>query len=344
MRTLCTAAMALTMSLSASASAAVVGVGGFFTDDDGMNHALVATDDGRVIEIYWPYTRWWMRSDVLYQFDKNITAVTGYYSKYDGYRHADVALIDGSVWEIFFRPDRGIFVDRLFDAFDYIRSLHGYYSDSDGFQHLLFPTSGGSVFEYRFNPYCSSSCGGTNYGFHYIATVPAGALLTGFYSFNDQYEHLIALENVSSPTGVAIQEYFWKGGSPKIFGGENLPDGNDVLTPVVSIGAATEYHVDQYNQGYWNTIMMAQARLNLNGMNYIEEYVYSPIAGHVLDSVEPDFAGDELFQIASFRDPLAGVVWDVVATEKGYVYRAFRSQDKQADGNFHYYVTYLAHF
>jgi kumamolisin len=77
----------------------IVAVAGFDARSDGFQHAVVATADGRLTEVYWGAGVPGPRQDELAQFE-GIVAVGGYDGG-DGIRHAVVATGDGKLAEVY---------------------------------------------------------------------------------------------------------------------------------------------------------------------------------------------------------------------------------------------------
>jgi hypothetical protein len=85
----------------------VVALAGYYTPD-GYQHALVATANGQVHEVYFNPTKG-ISQDVIAHFN-NVVALAGYYTP-DGYQHALVATANGQVHEVYFNPTKGISQD-----------------------------------------------------------------------------------------------------------------------------------------------------------------------------------------------------------------------------------------
>jgi hypothetical protein len=87
-------------------SSTIVGVGGFFSGDDNYRHAIVATSNGNVTEIFYnPYLG--QGQVVLANFDpavSTIAGVAGFFSPDDNFRHVLVATSDGNIHEILYSP------------------------------------------------------------------------------------------------------------------------------------------------------------------------------------------------------------------------------------------------
>ena len=68
-----------------------------FTSSDGFQHAIAATDDGALTEMYWQGSGQ-VGSGFLTRFNSQIVGLAGY-SSADGYQQVIVATDDGTVTE-----------------------------------------------------------------------------------------------------------------------------------------------------------------------------------------------------------------------------------------------------
>ncbi len=82
--------------------AAIVAVSGFYSDDDGFRHLVVATSDGAVREIFYHPAQGQGQS-VIGTFP-GIVDVAAFYNVDDRYRVVLVATAAGKVWEVYFQP------------------------------------------------------------------------------------------------------------------------------------------------------------------------------------------------------------------------------------------------
>lgn len=79
-------------------------VASFLTTDDDYAHAIIATTNDCITEVYWDHSHSWHSGGALADgcFSSPIVAVGGFYSSYDGYRHAIVGLGNGQIWEYYY--------------------------------------------------------------------------------------------------------------------------------------------------------------------------------------------------------------------------------------------------
>jgi hypothetical protein len=174
-------------------SGGILGLAGYYNPSDGYQHALVATGDGTVHEVFFgnPQDGYVIHQDTLARFSGRIVGLAGYTTPSDGYQHALVATTDGTIHEVFFgNPKDGYVIHQdTFAKFSGgIAGLAGYYTASDGYQHALVATAEGTVHEVFFgNPQDS-------YGIHQdtLTHFSGGILgLAGFYTPSDGYQHAI---------------------------------------------------------------------------------------------------------------------------------------------------------
>jgi hypothetical protein len=115
-----------------------------FTSPDGYQHAIAATDDGALTEMYWQGPGQ-VGSGFLSRFNSQIVGLAGY-SSADGYQQVIVATDDGTVTEVYWRgpnpPSQGTLSH--FDS--QILAMAGYAS-GDGYQHVIVATDDGNLTE-----------------------------------------------------------------------------------------------------------------------------------------------------------------------------------------------------
>lgn len=158
------------------------GLAGYYTDFDSNQHAIVATADGSVNEIYFNPTTGIFK-DVLGYF-RGVTAIAAYYTPQDGFEHAIVAGSDGDLTEIYFNPQRGIFEDTL-AHFNGIIAIAGFVSPDDNYQHVIVGTQDGNITEVYFNPQFGV------FQAHLAQYSSPIVAIGGFFSSDDNYRHAI---------------------------------------------------------------------------------------------------------------------------------------------------------
>jgi hypothetical protein len=78
----------------------VVSVSGYF-GGDGFHHAIAATSDGKIHDIFWPGNDQ-PRQEVVAMLP-GVVSVSGYFTPSDGFQHVIAATTDGNVHEFYFK-------------------------------------------------------------------------------------------------------------------------------------------------------------------------------------------------------------------------------------------------
>jgi hypothetical protein len=122
----------------------VVAVAGF-SSPDGDQHAIAATNDGELTEMWWQGPGQ-ASSGYLAHFDHHeIVGLAGYFGP-DGYQHVIAATDDGTVYERYWQG-RDVGGENTLTKFGSpIRAIAGYPS-GDGFQHVIVATADGNITE-----------------------------------------------------------------------------------------------------------------------------------------------------------------------------------------------------
>lgn len=165
-------------------------VAGYFTDYDGWHHAIVATLDNEVFEIYFDESGA-PQQDLLQAFPETILGISAYATE-DHWQHVLVATDHGDgiypVTEVFFDPDRGLGVGEIMRFGLPITALAGY-PTPDGLQHLLVATSDGVIRAIHFG------AGDIVLEEPELARLPAPITrLSGYYAASDGLEHVLVLK------------------------------------------------------------------------------------------------------------------------------------------------------
>lgn len=159
-----------------------------FTSPDGFQHAIAATDDGTVTEMYWQGSGQ-PGSGTLTQFSHPVTGLAGYTSA-DGYQHAIVATGDGTVTELYWQGTNAPSQDTLSHFDSRILAIAGY-SASDGSQHVIVATDDGNLTELywqtgdvgrdgltRLDSHVVDLAGYEAHGIHHVIAATADGILT----------------------------------------------------------------------------------------------------------------------------------------------------------------------
>ena len=172
---------------------AMVALDGFYSPDDQDRHAIVATDDGNVTEIYFkPATG--INQTVIASLP-GIRDVAAFYSDDDGYRHAIVAQQDGTLTEVFYHPAHGI-GQAVLGTFPGVGAVAAFYSPDDGYRHAIVAQQDGTLTEVFYHPQHGQ-------GQAVLGTFPGVADVGAFYSPDDQYRHAVVL------AGADVTEVFY---------------------------------------------------------------------------------------------------------------------------------------
>jgi hypothetical protein len=196
------------------------GVAGYFTAGDGYRHAIVASHEGRLYEIFFkPSTG---KGQSYFGAFPAISGLAGFYTPDDDYQHLIVARPDGFIEEVYFQPNDIHFATPIW-RLGGIVGIDGFYSDDDQFRHLIVATNNGDVHEIFYHPSIGS----------HLSRPPlvnfAGIVgIAAFYTPDDGFRHVI----VATKDG-NIREVFY---SPAI--GVHVSQPPLVNLPgVVAIGA-----------------------------------------------------------------------------------------------------------
>ncbi len=162
----------------------VVACDGFYSPDDQSRHAIVATVDGSIWEVYYNPDRGISQTKV--DTIPGVIDVASFYSADDKYRHVLAAGGDGTLWEVYFNPAWGISQVSL-GSFSNMSRVAGFYTSDDKNRHAIVATSDGDVFELFYNP--TTGKGQVLLG-SFDQIVDVGA----FYSPDDGNRHAIVAE------------------------------------------------------------------------------------------------------------------------------------------------------
>ncbi len=126
------------------------GVGGFYTDDDQYRHAIVATTNGDVHEIFYSPAIG-IHDSVIAHYNDRVVGVAGFYTPDDKNRHAIVATANSEIHEIYYNPQIGIH-DSVIARHSNVVSVAGFFTPDDNNRHAIVTTSDGTVYEVYYNP------------------------------------------------------------------------------------------------------------------------------------------------------------------------------------------------
>jgi len=167
-------------------NAPLLAFGAYDNPSDGYQHALVATADGLVTEIYFGNPTFPGLGEgplnAASPLPGLVVGIAGYFNPVDGYQHAIAATRDGFVHELRY--------GNHFDS-DSIVALAGYFNPADGFQHAIVATRDGKVTEVFFgNPQFPGT------GVDVLATFPIDIVggfvgVAGYHDPRDGFQHAL---------------------------------------------------------------------------------------------------------------------------------------------------------
>ena len=180
----------------------VVAVAGYA--DPTYQHAIVATDDGNVTEIWWQGAGG-VGQGTLSHFANGIVGLAGYYSG-DGYQNVIVATNDGTVSQLWWQGNGGVGRGVLAHLNSRIRAVAGYYAEA--YHNVIVATDDGNISQLWWQ---GAAAPGQGVIAHFTSKVVD---LTG-YAAADGYEHVF----VASEDG-KVTELYWRGPDPAAQGAQ----------------------------------------------------------------------------------------------------------------------------
>jgi hypothetical protein len=115
-----------------------------FTSPDGFQHAIAATDDGTLTEMYWQGAGQ-VGSGFLTRFNSRVVGLAGYTSA-DGFQQVIVATDDGTLTEVYWQGSGSPSQGALSHFDSRVLAIAGY-SSADGYQHVIVATEDGNLTE-----------------------------------------------------------------------------------------------------------------------------------------------------------------------------------------------------
>jgi hypothetical protein len=133
------------------APGSIVAVSAHFTPADWFGHAMVATNDGVIHEIFYSRVRGGAWLDTVASFPPqvygNIVGMASYLSPNDGYQHVVVAFDQGSVQEYRWGGGPAAY-HQIIPAWFYgnqIQDISAHYTANDQMEHVIVARKGGNV-------------------------------------------------------------------------------------------------------------------------------------------------------------------------------------------------------
>jgi len=178
------------------AQTVITSVSGYFTSNDSYQHAVVATDDGRLHETYFDPKRG-IFHDELGCFGQIIDQ-SGFFSVDDGLQHAIVARLDGSIRDFSFSAASGQKLSDSIATVQNLVSVSAFYAADDKSRIVLTGSTDGSIREIWYGANTPIRGG------EVIVTIPGLIHMAGFYTPDDKMRHAIVATN----KGDVIEVYY----------------------------------------------------------------------------------------------------------------------------------------
>ncbi|MEW6733456.1 MAG: hypothetical protein AB1489_19165 [Acidobacteriota bacterium] len=133
----------------------VVDVAALYSNDSGIQRALVVTANGNIVEMEWRSTGAGDPGPVfLERILTNIagaTHIAGFFAKDDGFNIVLVSTRSGDVYELFYKDPTRVGKSIIANYPD-ITDIGGFYTDDDLFRHAIIATRSGVIHEVFYHP------------------------------------------------------------------------------------------------------------------------------------------------------------------------------------------------
>jgi hypothetical protein len=172
----------------------ITSVAGYFSSNDSYQHAIVATDDGRLHETYFDPG---LNHDEIGCFGQ-ILDQSSFYSSDDGMQHVIVARADGTIRDLVFSAGKGQQLSAPLATVQGLVSLSAFYAADDKSRIVLTGSSDGSIREIWYG------AGTPIHGGEVITSITNLTHIAGFYSADDAMRHVI----VATRTGDVDEVYY----------------------------------------------------------------------------------------------------------------------------------------
>ena len=153
---------------------------GFFSDDDDFRHAIVATDDGSISEIFFNPNIG--QGQTVLTVQNGIIDLGAFYTADDQQRHAIILTNDSFISEIFYNPNTGLGIAPLGNIANASR-ICGFYSSDDNCRHAIVSTEDGIIYELFY--------GVQGQGQSQIGAFDDIVDIGCFFSDDDNYRHVV---------------------------------------------------------------------------------------------------------------------------------------------------------
>jgi hypothetical protein len=128
----------------------ILGIAGYYTDFDGLQHVIVAANDGNVYEVYWNQ-RFPPVQRTLTDLGTSLVDIAGFFTDDDEFNHAVGITSDGTLHELYFKsnglPNRNDLPHNLINSnnFDPKKGAAGFYSPGDSLRHVVIVEKDGHL-------------------------------------------------------------------------------------------------------------------------------------------------------------------------------------------------------
>jgi hypothetical protein len=181
-----------------AASGAVLSVSGYVSTTDSIQHAVAATDDGNLQEIYWGIpSLHGIQQNTLGCYAKAM-ATTSFFTPDDNIQHTLIAFANGDIRQIMHSAAKGLTLSPVMMNVGTDVALAGFYAADDKNRIVLTATPDGSIREFFYDK--------TNavHGGEVIASMPRPSKIAGFYSDDDKIRHAI----IATQTGDIFEIFY----------------------------------------------------------------------------------------------------------------------------------------
>lgn len=261
--------------------------------DDTYQHAIVATDDGNITEIWWQGSGG-VGQGTLSHFSNGVVALAAYYSG-DGFQNVIVATDDKTVTQLWWQGSAGVGRGVLAHMNSPIRALAGYFAEN--YHSVIVATDDGNVSQLWWQ---GSAAPGQGLLAHFDSPVVD---MTG-YAASDGLEHVF----VATKDG-KVTELYWQGDAAAVQGAQFQLEAY-TWNSVLGVG------------GYYAAADKLQHLIVGTSNGTLHEFFWSPGDGRgilhddlaVLDDLKPI--------IDAYYDP-SGYQHIIAATDDGNVHELY---------------------
>lgn len=193
--------------MSGIPNARFAGLAGYVTPTDRFRHAIVASKEGRVFEIFFHPLQG--KGQSYFGAFPSLAGIGGFFSPDDNFQHILVGRTDGFIEEIFFKPGQIGFATPI-ARIGGIVGLDAFFTDDDRLRHVVMATNNGFITEIVYGPAIGSQIGPPLASFANIVGI------AGFYTPDDRFRHVIVATADGRLSEVYYHPTFGKGIAPLV--------------------------------------------------------------------------------------------------------------------------------